>query len=198
VQFPATQTKTPIAKSISPPADDRYAAEPAVIESNDREITIASDGTGSEHQTIVVRVQTEAAVKNLSVVSFPFASTSQHVDIDYMRVRHPDGSVVETPVADALEMPTEVMRQAPFYSDLKQKQIPVRGLRPGDRLEWSVRLVRTKADAPGRFWGISAFTGKERVALAETFTLRIPKSIPSSIWSPKQSATVTDQGTEHI
>src|SRR5258708_4628827 len=147
----------------------RYVAEPTVIERNDREISFAADGTGSEHQTLVIRVQTEAAVKSLSVVPFTYASLSQHVDIEYLRVRHPDGSVVDTPIADALEMPTEIMRQAPFYSDLKQKQIPVRGLRAGDRLEWSVRLVRTVAEAPGRFWGISAFTGKEAVALAETF-----------------------------
>lgn len=73
----------------------------------------------------------------------------------------------DTPIADALEMPTEIMRQAPFYSDLKQKQVPVRGLRAGDRLEWRVRLVRTAAEAPGRFWGVSAFTGKEAVAVAE-------------------------------
>jgi tetratricopeptide (TPR) repeat protein len=197
-QLAATQTTTPIAKSTLTPAGDRYSAEPALIESNDREITIAADGTGSERQTIAVRVQTEAAVKELSVVSFPFASASQHVDINYIRVRHPDGSVVETPVADAIEMPTEVMRQAPFYSDLKQKQIPIRGLRPGDRLEWSVQMVRSKAEAPGRFWGISAFTGKGRVALAETFTLRVPKSIPSTVWSPKQSAKISEEGVERV
>ena len=179
-------------------AVDRYAAEPTVIERNDREVSVAADGSGSEQQTIVIRVQTEAAVKELGVVSFTFASASQHVDIDYVRVRHPDGSIVDTPVSDALEMPTEIMRQAPFYSDLKQKQIPVRGLRPGDRLEWSVRLVRSKAEAPGRFWGISAFTGKERVALAESFTLRLPGSIPSTVWSPKLAAKMTEEGRERV
>ncbi len=179
-------------------AVDRYAAEPTVIERNDREVSVAADGNGSEQQTIVIRVQTEAAVKELGVVSFTFASASQHVDIDYVRVRHPDGSIVDTPVSDALEMPTEIMRQAPFYSDLKQKQIPVRGLRPGDRLEWSIRLVRSKAEAPGRFWGISAFTGKERVALAESFTLRLPGSIPSTVWSPKLAAKMTEEGRERV
>lgn len=185
-------------KPASASSADRYVAEPTVIERNDREITFAVDGTGSEHQTLVVRVQTEAAVKSLSVVSFAYASFSQNVQIDYVRVRHADGSVVDTPTADALEMPTEIMRQAPFYSDLKQKQIPVRGLRAGDRLEWSVRLIRTVAEAPGRFWGNAAFTGKEAVALAETFTLRLPKSVPATVWSPKQPAKVTEEGTEQV
>ena len=176
----------------------RYVAEPTVIERNDREISFAADGTGSEHQTLVIRVQTEAAVKSLSVVSFTYASLSQHVDIEYLRVRHPDGSVIDTPIADALEMPTEFMRQAPFYSDLKQKQLPVRGLRAGDRLEWSVRLVRTVAEAPRRFWGISAFTGKEAVALDETFTLRLPKSVSATVWSPKKPAKISEEGAERV
>ena len=187
-------TESLIAKQMA-----RYTGEPTVIERNDRESIVAANGTGSEHQAIVVRVQTEAAVKDLSVLSFSFAGESQHVDLDYVRVRHPDGSVVETPVSEALEMPSEVMRQAPFYSDMKLKQIPVRGLRPGDRLEWSVRLIRTKPEAPGRFWGVSAFTGKEHVAISETFSLRIPKSKNSQVWSPKlQPAEITEQNGDRV
>lgn len=186
------------AAPATPAGADRYAAEPTVIERNDREIFVAADGTGFEHQTVVIRVQTEAAVKTLSVISFSFASASQHVEIESMRVHHPDGSVVETPVADALEMPTEIMRQAPFYSDLKEEQIPVRGLRAGDRLEWSVRTVRTKAEAPGRFWGVSDFTGKDRVALSESLTLRLPRTVPANVWSPKQPAKITEEGSERV
>jgi Flp pilus assembly protein TadD len=196
-----SQNASPASADLKPaqsPVTDRYATEPAVIERNDREITFAADGTGVERQTLVVRVQTDAAVKSLGVVSFNYASASQHVDIEYLRVRHPDGSVVETPVADALEMPTEIMRQAPFYSDLEEKQIPVRGLRAGDKLEWSVRLVRTKAEAPDRFWGISSFTGKERVALAERFTLRLPKAVPANVWSPKQPPKIIEEGSERV
>jgi tetratricopeptide (TPR) repeat protein len=184
-------------KTVANPAG-KYADEPALIERNDREVVYAADGTGSEHQVIVVRVQTEAAVKQLSVVGFNFASASQHVDIDYVRVRHPDGTVVETTVADALEMPTEVMRQAPFYSDLKQKQVPVRGLRAGDRLEWSVHLIHTRAEAPNRFWGITDFTGPERVALAESFTLRLPANVPANVWSPKQKPAITEEGGQRV
>ena len=183
-----------------PPAStkDRYSAEPAVIESNVREIIAAADGTGSEHQTIVLRVNNDAAVKELSVISFTFASGNQRAEIEYIRVRHPDGTVLETPVKDALEMPTEVMRQAPFYSDLKQKQIPVRGLRAGDRLEWSVRLVRFSPEIPGRFWGIAGFSGTERVALAETLTLRLPRSANPTVWSPKQPAQTSDEGSDRV
>jgi tetratricopeptide (TPR) repeat protein len=179
-------------------AADRYATEPAVIERSDRESVFAADGTGVENQSIVIRVQTDAAAKDFGVVSFSYASASQRVDIDYLRVRHPDGIVVETPVAEALDMPSEIMRQAPFYSDIKQKQLPVRGLRAGDKLEWSIHIVRTKAEAPGRFWGVASFTGKERVALAESFTLRLPKAVPANVWSPKQSAKITEEGSDRV
>lgn len=197
---PSNQT-IPITTTDSktaPASTDRYATEPAVIERNDRESVFAADGTGFETQSIVIRVQTDAAVKNLGVVSFSYASASQRIDIEYLRVRHPDGTVVETPIAEALDMPSEIMRQAPFYSDLKEKQLPVRGLRAGDKLEWSIRLVRTKAEAPGRFWGISNFTGKERVALAESFTLRLPKAVPANVWSPKQPAKISEEGSDRV
>jgi tetratricopeptide (TPR) repeat protein len=196
--IPITTTDSKAAPAALTATPDRYATEPAVIERNDRESVFAADGTGFETQSIVIRVQTDAAVKNLGVISFSYASASQRVDIEYLRVRHPDGTVIETPVAEALDMPSEIMRQAPFYSDLKEKQVPVRGLRAGDKLEWSIRLVRTKAEAPGRFWGISNFTGKERVALAETFTLRLPKAVPANVWSPKQPAKITEEGSDRV
>jgi tetratricopeptide (TPR) repeat protein len=61
-----------------------------------------------------------------------------------------------------------------------------------------MRLVTTHAEAPGRFWGIASFTGKERVALAESFTLRLPSSMPSTVWSPKQAPKVTEEGRERV
>src|SRR5260370_947584 len=65
-QLPLTPTSgKAMAKAATSSNADRYAAEPTVIERNDREVSFAADGTGFEHQTLVVRVQTDASVKNL-------------------------------------------------------------------------------------------------------------------------------------
>jgi Domain of Unknown Function with PDB structure (DUF3857) len=130
-----------------------YSGEPAVIRHLDRVYQTEADGTGWRLLTTSVQVLTEGAVKQFGVIGIPFASSSESVEIVYARVRRPDGKVVETPVNDAMEQPDAVTQVAPFYSDLKQKQLPVRSLSVGDTLEWQAKVVRTKAEAPGHFWG---------------------------------------------
>src|SRR6266851_1393411 len=52
-QIPLTSANTDAGTKPAPPSSaGRYVAEPTVIERNDREISFAADGTGSEHQTI--------------------------------------------------------------------------------------------------------------------------------------------------
>ena len=116
-----------------------YSGEPIVIEQLDGIYKMAADGTGSRLTTVKARVQSEAAAKQLGIVGVAYASNSEHVEFSYVRVRHPNGTVTETPVSDALDMPAPVTQQAPFYSDLKQMQVPVRGLQPGDTLEWQAK-----------------------------------------------------------
>jgi len=153
----APPTSAPAAKlaPLTAPAD--YPGESYVFHHLSRIYTFAADGTGSRAFEGTVEIRNQAGVKAFSILPFEFASNSEHIEIDYVRVRHADGSVVTTPSADAQELPAEVTRQAPFYSDIKQEQIPVRSLQPGDLLEYKLRIVRTKPEAPGRFWGGDSF-----------------------------------------
>jgi hypothetical protein len=47
------------------------------------------------------------------VVTVAFASSNERVELEYVRARKPDGTVVETPVTDAHEVPEEVTRWRP-------------------------------------------------------------------------------------
>ena len=182
-------------KTPSPPAD--YSAEALVVERMDTVYRFAADGTGSREITTVTRIQSDAAARQFGVLNFAFAGNSEHVEIDYVRVRKPDGSVVETPASDAQEMPQEVTRQAPFYSDLKEKQIPVRNLRMGDKLEYKVRIVGTKAEAPGQFWGQDTLA-EWAVILSESVELHVPKSKYVKVWSPTVQPAKTESGDEMV
>ncbi len=186
---------TTAASQSSSTAD--YSAEPIVIERLDGVYKMAADGTGSKVTTIVAKVQTEAAAKQLGIVGVAYASSSEHVEFSYVRVRHPDGAVTETPVSSALDMPAPVTQQAPFYSDLKQMQVPVRGLQPGDTLEWQAKSVRTKAEAPGQFWGAENFT-EDGVVLSQTIELHVPKDLYVNVWSPKNKPSETVEGGERV
>jgi hypothetical protein len=134
------------------------------------------------------------------VVTVAFASGNERVELEYVRARKPDGTVVETPVTDAQEVPEEVTRLAPFYSDLKEEQIPVRNLRMGDTLEYKVRVIKTKPEAPGEFWGQETFgygsTGQ--VMLDETIELRVPKGKYVKVWSPEHTSVVSEENGETV
>ncbi|MGB9407837.1 MAG: DUF3857 domain-containing protein [Terracidiphilus sp.] len=158
---------------------------------------MAADGTGVRQFTFAARVHSEAAVRQLGVLSLPYASSSEHVELIYVRVRRPDGSVTETPVTEAIVMPSAVTTAAPFYSDLKELQIPVRNLRVGDRLEWQAKLIRTKPDVPGQFWGGESFI-TDGVTLSQTVELRVPKDIYVNVWSPTSKPIESTTATEHI
>jgi len=108
-----------------------YADEAVVVQSDDVVYRFAADGTGSKRETTVLRIQSGAALQTFGVLSFPYASGDQHLEIVYARVRKPDGTVVETPVSDAQDQPAQVTQMAPMYSDLHLKQIPIRSLAVG-------------------------------------------------------------------
>ncbi|HEY4356470.1 MAG TPA: DUF3857 domain-containing protein [Acidobacteriaceae bacterium] len=178
-----------------------YSKEAAVLERMDRVYRYAADGTGSEDATVVIHVQDDSAVKTWSVLSFSFASSAQHVEVHYVRIHHPDGSTTETPASDAQEMPAAVTREAPFYSDLKEEQIPIRGLRSGDRLEYSVSIVRTRAEgAPNHFWDSETFYTQANglVVLSESVELRYPKTKYVQVWSPGRKPAVSEEGNESV
>jgi tetratricopeptide (TPR) repeat protein len=185
------------AKSADTADKNTYAAESVVSEQQSSVYRYAPDGTGSREVTAVLRMQSDAAAQQFSVLDFPFAGSNEHVEIDYVRVRKPDGTLVETPASDAQEMPTEVTRQAPFYSDLKEVQIPIRSLRNGDKLEYKARIVRTRPEVPNHFWGQETF-GTGLVILNETIELRVPKDKYVKVWCPDHAAAVTNEGNETV
>lgn len=174
-----------------------YAGESVVVERMDTVYRYNADGTGVKTDTDAVHIQSEAAVNTFSVLSIPYASGTQRIELVYLRVRKPDGSVVETPASDAQDQPAPVEGQAPFYSDMHLFQLPVRGLSVGDRVEYQVRTVQAKAEAPNEFWGQESF-GRGAVVLERSLELRVPKGIYVQVSSPADAPTVTVEGTERV
>ena len=125
-----------------PSSPASYANEALVIERTETAYKYNEDGTGERSTFVRMKVQTEAGASQFSVVSFPFASSSESPTLDSLVVHHPDGTSTETPASDGMEMPAPVTQQAPLYSDLKMLQVPVRSLRAGDVLELSVHFQR--------------------------------------------------------
>ena len=175
----------------------KYAGESVVIEKSEAVYKMAADGTGVRTITRVARIQSDAVLREVGVVAIAYAANSEKVEFVYVRAKHPDGTAVETPGSEAIEITPQVTQQAPFYSDLKQKQIPVRSLKVGDTLEWQVRVTKTKAEAPGQFWGSDSFN-EDAVVLSEAVELRAPKDKAVTVWSPLFKPTETVDGGEKV
>ena len=145
----------PVASAQSQETDAKaadYSKEPYVLERISTKFVFENDGTYSGETSARVRVQSQAGVQQSGVLNFPYASGTSTMDIAYVRVIKPDNRVVETPAENVLDMPTEVTRQAPFYSDLKEKQVAVKGLEVGDTIEYQYRMAVNKPSGDYRIF----------------------------------------------
>src|SRR5271165_789545 len=183
---------TVVSSSADSTSDALFAKEGVVYEKIATVINYDAAGLGEKTLTVEARIQSEGAVHEAGLLTFSYASGEEHVEPVYVRGRKPDGTVVNTPAADAQDMPTEVTREAPFYSDLREIQIPVKSLSPGDKLEYQLRFVRQKSTAPGQFWGALNFA-RHNVVLEETVELSFPKDKYVLVLSPKDKPVIAEE-----
>ncbi len=181
-------TKTVAASAAAPD----YSKEGVVIESISTVFAYQADGTGERTMTVKMRVQTDNGVHQAGLLNLTYAQKNERLEVKYVRVRKPDGTVVETPADDAQDMPTEVTREAPLYSDQRELQIPVKSLSPGDELEYQVHYVETTPQAPNEFWGAANFV-TTNVVLNETLELSFPQDKYVQVLSPKDPPVVTEE-----
>src|SRR5215469_5267850 len=71
-----------------------FSKEAYVIEHLYTRVQAENDGTGTREVTARVKVLADAGVKSFAVLSFVYTSANEVVDVDYVRVQKPDGTVV--------------------------------------------------------------------------------------------------------
>lgn len=191
--FAQTKTAVPLAH----PAVPSYNGEAVVVEMAETVYRYEADGTGEKEIHERLRLQSEAGVRQFTVLSLAYASATESPQIESVVAYHSDGSTTNTPISDVMSMPAPVTQQAPLYSDLKQLHIPVRGLRAGDVLDYKVRIQRKNPEAPSQFWDIYAFE-KNAVMLSETLTLDIPTGKYVQVWSPDRKPAITEKDGRRI
>ncbi len=157
-----------------PAATPDYTKEASVIELYSSKVTFENDGTSTHESTTRVRLQSDAGVQRYGLLAFSYQSSSETLDVAYVRVHKRDGSVVETPTDSVQDMTTESSRVAPMYSDEKEKHIAVRGLGTGDLLEFQVRSKTTKPLVPGQFW-YAYNLAHDGIVLQEQLQISVPR-----------------------
>src|SRR5271168_2138522 len=174
-QANSTHNKAPTAANSaaqkSPPAD--YSQEPFVIEQYHTSARFENDGTSERDLAVRVRVQSDAGVQQLGELVFGYNSANEVMDVRFVRVKKKDGSVV-TASADAVkDMTASVARDAPEYTDYKEKHVTVPSLHPGDTIEYEISTRTVTALAPGNFWYDYAFV-KDAITLDERLDVNLP------------------------
>jgi tetratricopeptide (TPR) repeat protein len=178
------------------PAED-YSKEAYVIEKLQTRITEEADGSGTRELAAEVKVLAEAGVKAFAVLSFTYTSANEVVDVDYVRIRKPDGTVVKTPDYNIQDMPAEVTRSAPLYSDIHEKHIAVKGLGVGDVLEYLVRFRVVKPQVPGHFWYEHSFE-KHAIIKDEKLEISFPSDKYVKVVSPEFKPQIKDENGRRI
>lgn len=193
-QAPSRGPKPAPAKAV--PASD-YSKEPYIIEKLRTVASFENDGSGSRAVTGVVRVQSEAGVQQWGVLTVGYSSGNEEVEIQYVRVRKKDGTVVETPADSVQDVTSDVTRAAPMYSDYHEKHVAVKGLGVGDVLEYQVTTRLKSPLIPGQFWLAYDFQ-KAAIVLDEEVEVDLPKDREVKVKSPNLEPVIAEEGARRI
>src|SRR5438067_11638570 len=112
--------------------------EAYVFEHLNESVRFENDGSGVREIKAVVRIQSQAAIRYFGQLVFGYSTSNEELKIDYVRVRMPDGQVIDTPASSAQDFAPQTLRSAPMYSDYRERHISVVDLRPGVSLEYHV------------------------------------------------------------
>ncbi len=179
------------------PASSDYSKEATVLEQSSDHFKFENDGTYTREMSMRARVQSDAGVRQLGVLKFAYQGSSESFIVDYVRVRKSDGSFVLSPPENFQDMPADATREAPSYSDVQEKHVAVKGLEPGDALEYRVRWQRTKPQVPGQFWLRYNFA-HDGIVLAEEVQVRVPRERPLKMKSAALKPAIRDEGQYRV
>src|SRR5690349_1715525 len=159
------------------PADKQkpdYSQEAVVVEHVSTTYRFERDGTGQRDLNLRVKVQSDAGVERFGQLIFGYSSGNEKLDMDYVRVHKADGTVISAAATDVQDLTAPVAREAPIYTDLRQKHITVPGLRPGDTLEYHLVWTVHTPLAQNHFWAEHDFVKKGVIVLDDELTINIP------------------------
>jgi tetratricopeptide (TPR) repeat protein len=175
--FTSLATFAQVPAPPSPPIPEKvpdHSQESFVVERLHTAYRFESDGTGRKEVSARIKIQSEAGVGQWGQLVTGYSSANERVDISYVRVLKANGSTV-TAQPDAIQdLSIPLEKEAPVYTDYRQKHITVPGLRPGDELEYQFVTITHTPLAPKQFW-MEHYFAQSGTVLDEQLELDVPK-----------------------
>ncbi len=176
----------------------QYAQESFVIEQMHSRYRFEADGTGRKEVTARIRVQSEAGVQQWGQLQEGYNSANERVEIPYVRVLKEDGTVVKAGDDAVQDLSAPIEREAPVYTDYRQKHITVPGLRPGEVLEYDMVTIIHTPLAAGQFWTEYEFD-KTNINLDETVDVDVPAGRSLKLkCKPGMDPTITEANGRRV
>jgi tetratricopeptide (TPR) repeat protein/transglutaminase-like putative cysteine protease len=189
--------QAPTSPPPAPKTNGANSQEAAVFDRILNRVRFENDGTEVSETEAVIRIQSQAGVEEFGQLVFGYSSATEKLEVEYVRVRKPDGQVVVTPESTAQDFAPDVLKEAPMYSDYRQRHISVAALQPGDTLEYrTVTRVLTPL-AAGNFWYEYTFP-KGVVVKEDRLELNIPKSREVKLKTPTRTPEIQEAGDRRI
>jgi tetratricopeptide (TPR) repeat protein len=168
-QDPASPDSTPPAASK---ATTDPSLQPAIYEFRHGSMRYENDGSGVREVIGRMRVQTAAGLASAGQLVFNYTAVDEEVEIRSVRVFKPDGSVIVAGPEAVQDLSAPVTREAPMYTDAREKHITVPGVSVGDAVEYDV-VWKAKPFVAGEFWQTWIFAS-QMISLDEQFDLNVP------------------------
>ncbi len=183
--------------TVSSKANAANADEAAIFDRILNHVRFENDGTEVSETEAVVRIQSQAGVKEFGQLVFGYSSATEKLEVEYVRVRKPDGRVIVTPEATAQDFAPEVLQEAPMYSDYRQRHISVAGLQSGDTLEYRTVIRVLTPLAAGNFWYEYTFP-KELVVNEDRLVIDLPKAREVKLKTPTRQPEIEETTDRRI
>src|SRR5580658_3715296 len=188
---------TPPNKITDQTTPDPNSEEAAIFERILNHVRFENDGTDVTETEAVVKIQSQAGVEEFGQLVFGYSSATEKLEIEYVRVRKPDGQVVTTPESTAQDFAPDVLKEAPMYSDYRQRHISVAALQPGDTLEYRTVTRVTTPLAAGNFWYEATFP-KGVVVKEDRLVVDIPRAREIKLKTPVHKPEIRETGDRRI
>ncbi len=175
------QKGAPASASKNSSAD--YSHEPFVVQQFYTQVRFQNDGTGERSQSARIVVQDDSGVQQLKELVFAYNAANESVDIHFVRVRKPNGTVIAAGAKAAKDVTPPSVRDAPAYSNYKEKHVVAPGLQPGDTLEYDITVLISTPFAPNEFWYEQTFIS-DAIVLDERLYIDLPQGRTVMLESP--------------
>lgn len=133
-------------------------------------------------------MQSPAGLSMAGQLIFSYNADNESIEIRSVHVVKPDGSIVTTGSDNVQDLSAPVAREAPMYTDAREKHVTVAGLAVGDTLEYDV-VVNSKPLLAGEFWYTEA-VDCNAVCLDRQIELNVPANRPLRLKSPEDAQSV--------